>query len=193
MPVFHVRGDGALDQGNSSRVVHGGGGGRDNGEADLTGLCPVHEGHKRRRLWKILEKNIVNLGVWKHIKTSFMPLLLTGPLFFNVFFELHFYQFSTFPVQFLHSLHHHPHFIFCSDTFSNLNNLEYIKPNGSWNNKILTLHNCSKLHTENINVRIKVRLDLRKPQQVASLSTIIFCPLVIQWIFSASSFYLLFP
>lgn len=50
VPVFQVRGDGALDQGNSSGVVHGGGGERDNGEADLTGLCPVHEGHKRRRL-----------------------------------------------------------------------------------------------------------------------------------------------
>lgn len=49
-PVFQVRGDGALDQGNSSGVVHGGGGGEDNGEADLTGLGPVHEGHKRRRL-----------------------------------------------------------------------------------------------------------------------------------------------
>lgn len=49
-PVFQVRGDGALDQGNSSGVVHGGGGGEDNGEADLTGLSPVHEGRKRRRL-----------------------------------------------------------------------------------------------------------------------------------------------
>lgn len=55
-----------------------------NEEADLIGLCPVDEGAQDKKTLKDPGKNMVNMGVQKHIKTSFMPLLLTGPSFFNV-------------------------------------------------------------------------------------------------------------